>query len=70
VSLKEINNKLVLIVADNGIGIKDVSQLLNAKSFGYELIEAFKEKLNAQLNIESKNGTSITLSINDYTKVA
>ena len=70
VSLGEINDQLILSVSDNGIGMNalDVRQL--NQSFGYRLIEAFKEQLEATVHIDGDEGTKVQLVIIDYKKVA
>ena len=68
VSLKEKNNQLSLKVEDDGIGIDDVKGIKNTDSFGYQLIDAFVAKMEGELIIDSNNGTSVTLLINDYEK--
>ena len=70
VRLKEKNNYLCLEVSDNGKGINDLSKLQNGESFGYELIDAFKSKLKANLEIQSKEGTQVRIEIRKYKKVA
>lgn len=66
VSLKESKNVLQLIVADNGVGLDD-EKLENKKdSFGHRLIRAFRQKLDAEVNIENDKGTKITIDINNY----
>lgn len=70
VILKEKSDILTLTVKDNGVGIGiDKHDKLNS-SFGYRLINAFKNQLDAEIDIVSENGTSVSLNIKDYTKVA
>jgi two-component sensor histidine kinase len=67
ISLKEENELLLLSVADDGVGINEQWKEEN-DSFGYQLIHAFKEKLEADLDVSSIAGTAVTLSIRDYQK--
>lgn len=69
VSLTESNDSIILIVEDDGVGL-DVLEINENKSMGYTLIETFKNKLNAQVEIDSIAGTKITLQIKKYKKVA
>lgn len=69
VSLKESNDSIILIVEDDGVGL-NVLEINENKSMGYTLIETFKNKLNAQVEIDSDAGTKITLQIKKYKKVA
>ncbi len=70
VSLKELQNRLQLQVADNGVGWKKELVPELSDSFGFKLIHAFKNKLEADLEIESKGGASITMWIEEYDKAA
>jgi len=74
ITLQEKTDGLFLSVEDDGIGIEDTDKLLDGDTFGYDLIDAFKHKLNADLKIEGSNGTSIKMLIKKYntitTKVA
>ena len=54
---------LVLQVRDNGIGIKEDLKDKKHHSFGYRMIRAFAEKLEAKLTVESVNGTTVSLLI-------
>ncbi len=69
VKLKKDKDQLILEVLDNGIGL-DVNELTKKKdSFGHSLIRAFKNKLGAVIKIDSKQGTSIVLSISKFKEV-
>jgi len=70
VSLVEESGTLVLLVSDNGIGIHTDHKGQLGNSFGYRLIQAFKTQLDAKLEIETDQGTSVTLKINDYKKAS
>lgn len=66
VSLFEQNDTLRLEVKDNGIGMpEDVAKKAKG-SFGHKLVEAFAEKLKAQLQIERGEGTRVNLLIRNY----
>ena len=68
VSIKELNNQLILNVKDNGIGIQEKE--IMSGSFGYRLLNAFKKQLNAELEVDGRNGTNVKMLINDYMKSA
>ena len=70
VKLKEEAEELQLLVADDGIGWKEGLNWEDSDSFGFRMINAFKNKLEAQLDIEKENGTQITMLIKEYDKVA
>ncbi len=64
VSLNEINNEMVLIISDNGIGYDPSKTREN--SFGSTLINALTEQLDGTKKISNEKGTSIMISIKDY----
>lgn len=68
VSLQEKEDILELIVSDNGDGLGTQNINEDIESFGYQMIYAFKEKLNADLDISDAHGTSVKLSISEYQK--
>lgn len=64
--LKRINEKLMLQVKDNGIGIPENLDVTAGTSFGYKIIKAFTQKLKAQLSIQKENGTDVQLLISRF----
>jgi len=64
-SLKEDGNHLSLSVSDNGKGYTPSS---SDSSFGLTMIETFKEKLEAELEIIGDLGTTVLLKIYNYQK--
>jgi two-component sensor histidine kinase len=70
VRLQELNQKLVLTVSDDGIGMKGTWEDTDATSFGFRLIQAFRDKLNADLNLKTQKGTYVEMAIRDYKKVS
>lgn len=70
IQITELAEGLELIVKDNGIGIANVEEVQQGDSFGYELIQAFRQKLDADLEIESQNGTYVRLLVRTYQKAA
>ena len=65
VSLKEVDGLLCLKVEDNGVGM-DPGLHTEGDGFGFELIDAFKEKLDASMELKSENGTAIEIAIKKY----
>ena len=63
ISLEEFGDTLHYKVEDNGVGYDP--SLIPRKSFGLRLIRAFVERLRAEYQIQSENGTKIELIIND-----
>ena len=63
--LKEEDGALLLVIADNGVGISE-SEFLSSNSFGNKMIKAFKQKLGASIKVEKENGTRVSISIKNY----
>jgi len=68
VSLSEQENELVLTVEDDGIGMDENIMNNLGASFGYKLIEVFKDQLKAEMNLSSDNGTKVEMIIRQFTK--
>lgn len=64
VRLRETNGVLELLVKDNGIGV--VGDIPKSSSFGMKLLNAFKQKLEADFTIENNNGLEVVYSIKKY----
>jgi len=66
ITLKEVDNELILSVIDNGIGMPES---IKEESFGIELIKALTQKLKATLNIKPNepSGTNATVIMKRYT---
>jgi two-component sensor histidine kinase len=63
ISLIEITeNCYILIIADNGIGISNISDLQNSESFGMTLIQGLSDTLEGDLSIENENGITVKLA--------
>ncbi len=56
-------SNILLRVSDDGIGMKEDLTDKKNYSFGYRMIKAFAEKLEAKLSVESVNGTTVSLLI-------
>ena len=70
VKLDELEERLYVQVSDNGIGLSQNQKAALNSSFGYRLIQTFSSQLDAQLKIQSEEGTKIEMWIADYQKVA
>ncbi|MCB0647552.1 MAG: hypothetical protein KDC49_12875 [Saprospiraceae bacterium] len=69
-TLKEVNHQLELTVKDNGVGLKDEDLDKLNQSFGYKLIEAFRDQLDAEMITDFVHGFSVKICIKDYQKIA
>lgn len=70
VILEEEDQHLKLEVRDNGRGITGEELEHLGNSFGYRLINVFKDQLDANLHISNADGTRVVMSIHKYRKVA
>jgi len=62
ISLKtDKNAKSILIIKDNGSGVEDIKKV--KKNVGLEIIESLADQLEAKLTIDTKNGMSFQLEI-------
>ena len=69
VSLVESIDSLILKIEDDGIGINSSNSVLTEGSFGYNLIQAFAHKLEAEIIIDGSEGTRVQLDISNFQKV-
>jgi len=70
IRLEEQQNKLLLQVMDNGQGMENRNAFENPKTFGYRLIRALGDKLQAQIQLSTSTGTQVSLLISEYRKAA
>lgn len=66
VTLKEDGKQLSLSVSDNGSGFDESQPTSGSGSFGYSLIRAFRDKLEADMHIDTSSGTAVYLNIKHY----
>lgn len=66
IDLKEMDGQLILKVVDNGVGFDATRIGKEQHSFGYQIIRAFKDKLDAELIVDGKEGTKVTFAMRDY----
>jgi two-component system, sensor histidine kinase PdtaS len=64
VQLKETNGVLELMVKDNGVGV--MGDIPKSTSFGMKLLNAFKQKLEADFTIENNKGLEVIYLIRKY----
>jgi len=68
VTLKEIEDRLIVGVHDDGIGLSSDKQQNMGESFGYRLINVFKDQMQAELSISGDDGMNVEMSIGKYKK--
>ena len=70
VELKEVEERLLLVVGDNGVGMMDADISNYNSSFGYKLINALVAQLGGDIRIDNTEGTSVYVSLGKYEKVS
>jgi two-component sensor histidine kinase len=64
VFVKQIpDDKLKIIIGDNGKGLPSDIDLSNAKTFGLRIIRLLAEQLNAELTVQTERGTIYTIQM-------
>ncbi len=61
-SVKDIDGNISITIKDNGIGVEPTS-FAASRSFGNKMIQAFVQKMKANLQVRNDNGTEIILSV-------
>lgn len=69
INFNEESETLSLSVKDDGIGLNEHQLQQKEESFGHKLIAAFKQKLDAEIDIDGTSGTNITIYIKNYKKI-
>ncbi|MBB4079718.1 two-component sensor histidine kinase/Flp pilus assembly protein TadD [Lewinella aquimaris] len=70
VSIREAEGGLRVVVDDDGIGIADPQSVTRGDSYGYELITALVDKLEGELRVSSRPGTTVDILLKEYTLAA
>jgi len=63
IELKRINSKIILIVADNGIGLRIIFDTIELKSTGLSLVESMVNSLKGNMKFIKDNGTKIIIEL-------
>ena len=66
IQLKSENEKIFLIVTDNGRGLPENYDLSKNESFGIILMRGMTEDLDGHFNIENHNGTKVTVTFDNF----
>lgn len=66
ISLHEKENKLILEVRDDGIGIGNAMSSEQSTSFGMKMIKSLARQLKAEWNVINENGTKYRFDIVNY----
>jgi two-component sensor histidine kinase len=68
IELREINGKIELIIADNGIGLPDYLNVQQTSTLGLQLVTTLINQLDGEFKLSTKRGTKF-LIIFDKTKI-
>jgi two-component sensor histidine kinase/Tfp pilus assembly protein PilF len=60
---KQNENKLLISIADNGVGMGNIPNPETSSGFGFRLLHSMAVKLKGELKFENENGTSISLEM-------
>jgi two-component sensor histidine kinase len=66
IRLRGNGENLEMVVADDGCGMAQGTDLQTNENFGFRMIRAFTAKLKGNMQIQSEQGTVISLSIPNY----
>ncbi|GLR20181.1 tetratricopeptide repeat-containing sensor histidine kinase [Portibacter lacus] len=70
IQLYETSGKIHLKITDNGVGVDPAFLIDKHDSFGYQMIHAFKDKLDGEILIENNDGLSVELIFENFSKVS
>ncbi|MCP9234674.1 tetratricopeptide repeat protein [Lewinella sp. JB7] len=70
VSIREGEGGLHVVVEDDGVGMADPATLMTSDSYGYELITALIDKLEGELSVHGRSGTTVDIVLKEYTLAA
>ncbi|HEX6981923.1 MAG TPA: PAS domain S-box protein [Balneolaceae bacterium] len=62
ITLKEIGERLIIKVKDNGVGLPDDFSIDKKKSIGMNLIQTLTQQLKGELNVKSEGGGCFTVN--------
>lgn len=66
VNMRRHGNELLLQVKDNGEGLPADFNPEKSGSFGYEIINAFCQKMKARLNVDGSDGTDVQIIVSKF----
>jgi two-component sensor histidine kinase len=61
ISFHQVDDKYILEVKDNGIGIPKDLDIVNAKSLGLQLVTSLTDQINGDLELNRENGTDFKI---------
>ena len=64
ISVALLDNRVKIVVADDGVGISESISITNSAGFGFQLVDILTQQLRGAINIERDNGTRFILEFN------
>jgi PAS domain S-box-containing protein len=61
ISVKQKENRVTIIVADNGVGLPPDLDFRNTESLGLQLVISLVEQINGKIKADTKKGTKFTI---------
>jgi len=61
IRMHKVQQEIILVIADNGIGINPVIANTPPESLGLKLMKGLSEDIHASINIKNDNGTKIII---------
>jgi PAS domain S-box-containing protein len=63
--LKSINDKMELIIADDGIGLPEDIDYENTKTLGLQLVNTLTQQIDSEITLDRSNGTKFKIIFNE-----
>jgi two-component sensor histidine kinase len=60
--VKELNNRVQIIISDNGVGLPEEIDIQRAETLGLQLVFMLTNQLGGEFQVERKNGTSFMVT--------
>lgn len=65
IKLKSIQDKIELVIADNGIGLPEDFDFTNSDSLGLQLVNNLVTQIDGQISLDQSHGTAFTISFQE-----
>lgn len=62
------DNKYILTVSDNGVGLPEGFQIQDCESLGLKLVRVLVKQLKGSINLNSSNGTEFTIKFRELAR--
>ncbi|MBI4831766.1 MAG: PAS domain-containing protein [Candidatus Lindowbacteria bacterium] len=59
---RDVDNKFILTVSDNGVGLPDGFEIQNSESLGLQLVRVLAKQLNGSIQLGAKGGTEFMIT--------